>query len=415
MSEEAMTAGQGVALGVRLERWMGMVRDAGFDGWLVADFRWNNPLLPRLLGLSSGILTRRCFLWLPASGRGGPRVLASQVDGHTLAHLDCPVTLYGGFDEMEARLREMLHRGGRVAMEYVERGLLPTVSRVDAGLVELVRGTGVTVVSSGALVANLEVWDERQKALHEKAARGVDEARRLALARCEEMLRRGERVTEGALAALINSYFAENGLVAGDGPDVAVDAHAADPHYGTGGGEGAVIMPGSVLLIDLWAKVRDVEDAPYADSTWMAYTGPTPPDDYMSAFTAVRAARDAAIELIESAARAGRSVAGREIDRAARDSVARAGLAEHLVHRTGHSLGTDHVHGMGTNLDDVEFPDDRPLLTGSGFTVEPGLYWPGRFGVRLEVSAMLLPEGPRVTTERQEEISVMQVSGQGKT
>jgi len=56
---------------------------------------------------------------------------------------------------------------------------------------------------------------------------------------------------------------------------------------------------------------------------------------------------------------------------------------------------------MGANIDDVEFPDDRPLLPYSGFTVEPGLYWPGRFGVRLEVSAILLPDRVRVTTESQ--------------
>src|SRR5579884_3865677 len=139
--------------GSGLERWMQMVGEAGLDGWLVADFRWNNPLFARLLGLRSGILTRRCFLWLPALGRGEPRVLASRVDGHAVAGLDCPVSLYSGFEEMSALLGKLLPAGGRVAMEYVERGLLPTVSRVDAGLIEMVRDSGVTVVSSGALIA----------------------------------------------------------------------------------------------------------------------------------------------------------------------------------------------------------------------------------------------------------------------
>lgn len=404
----AMTMVDGdLALGARLGRWMTVVGEAGYDGWLIADFRWNNPLFARLLGLHSGILTRRCFLWLPAAGQGEPRVLASRVDGHAVSALDCPVTLYSGFEQMVAELQGLLPQGGRVAMEYVERGVLPTISRVDGGLIELVRASGVSVVSSGSLISRLEVWTERQRALHERAARGVDEARQFALRRCEESLRRGERVTEGTLAGLIRDYFTGEGLTVGDGPDVAVDAHAADPHYSVDDGVGAAITRDSVLLIDLWARVRDAEDAPYADSTWMAYTGSTPPAQLQHAFIAVRDARDAAVAALATAMQAGTPIAGREVDRVARASIVATGLGEYLFHRTGHSLGTDHVHGMGTNLDDVEFPDDRPLLLGSGFTVEPGLYWPGQFGVRLEVSAILLHSGPLLTTEAQRDLTLI--------
>lgn len=391
----------------RLARWADLVGEAGHDGWLIADFRWNNPLFARFLDLHEGILTRRAFLWLPAPGRGEPHVLASRIDGHSVAHLDCPLTLYAGYDEMSAALQRLLPAGGRVAMEYVAQGLLPTVSRVDAGLVELIRSFGVTVVSSGALIAMLDRWDERQRRLHERAARGVDAARRAALARCAELLGRGDPVTEGALVSLIRAHFAEAGLSVGDGgPDVAVDAHAADPHYGTGDGPGAAVTRDAVLLIDLWAQVRDEANAPFADSTWMAYTGPTPPAELTSVFTAVRDARDAALQAIAAASRAGTPIAGRAVDVVARAAIP-ADLAGYLVHRTGHSLGSDHVHGMGTNLDSVEFPDDRPLLDGSGFTVEPGLYLPGRFGVRMEVSVILGPDGPLVTTESQTDLTLV--------
>lgn len=391
-----------------LQRWTNLVGDAGLDGWLIADFRWSSPVFARLLGLSGGILTRRCFLWLPPPERGEPRVLASRVDGQAFDGLDCTVDLYGGFEEMCGHLRRMLPRGGRVAMEYAERGALPTVSRVDGGLIDLVREMDVTVVSSGALISNLEVWNERQRSLHDQAARAVDDVRRLALRRCEDALREGEQITEGALAAFITQAFEERGVTTGHTPDVAVNAHAADPHYSTAGGEGAAIGRDAVLLIDLFAKVRDVADAPYADSTWMAYTGSTPPADLVRVFEAVRTARDAVIDALATATLAGRTLLGKEVDREARASIARDGLEGHLRHRTGHSLGTDHVHGMGTNLDDVEFPDDRPLLRWSGFTVEPGLYLPDRFGVRLEVSVILSPDGPRLTTERQEELTVLQ-------
>lgn len=390
-----------------LQRWTTLVEDAGLDGWLVADFRWSSPVFARLLGLQGGILTRRCFLWLPAPGRGEPSVLASKVDGQAFEGLDCTVTLYGCFEEMCARLREVLPAGGRVAMEYAQRGALPTVSRVDGGLIDLIREMDVTVVSSGALISRLEIWDERQRSLHERAAHAVDHVRRLALQRCREALNEGDRITEGALATFITHAFEEQGVTSGDSPDVAVNSHAADPHYSTAGGEGAAIERDAVLLIDLYAKVRDSVDAPYADSTWMAYTGPTPPPELLRIFEATRAARDAALAALTDATRAGRTPSGREIDRVTRASVARGGLEGHLLHRTGHNLGTDHVHGMGTNLDDVEFPDDRPLLPWSGFTVEPGLYLPGRFGVRLEVSVILHPDGPHLTTERQEELTVL--------
>lgn len=392
---------------LRLDRAARLVGEAGFDGWLIADFRWNNPLFAHVLDLHSGILTRRCFLWVPAPERGEPTVMASRVDGHAVAGLDCPVVLYGGYDEMVASLREMLSGSWRIAMEYSVHGRLPAISRADAGMVDLVRSLGVEVVSSGPLISALEVWDDRQQALHERAARGVDDARRLALQRCGELLQRGERVTEGSLTEIIRSSFADHGLDAHNGPDVAVGAHAADPHYSFDG-EGAEITRDSVLLIDLWAKVRDAEGAPYADSTWMAFTGKAPPADVQAAFEAVRDGRDVAIAAIDAAAQAGIEITGQEVDRVTRDYFIAAGLGDHLIHRTGHSLGTDHVHGMGTNLDDIEFPDDRLLVCDSGFTIEPGLYFPRRFGMRLEVSAILLPTGVRVTTERQMALTIVQ-------
>jgi Xaa-Pro aminopeptidase len=240
----------------------------------------------------------------------------------------------------------------------------------------------------------------------------VDEARRVAIECCASALQNGESVSEGSLAAVITAVFADHGLTTGSDPDVAVGANAADPHYSLVPGDtGATVEQDSILLIDLFAQVRDEPDAPYADSTWMAYTGPTPPADVQTAFDAVRQAREAAVQFIDSAIREGRAVRGRDADRVARETIAAAELEGALIHRTGHSLGVDHVHGMGTNLDDIEFPDDRHLLLGSGFTVEPGLYFPGRFGIRSEVSAILRPDGVHCTTESQKTLTLLDVSG----
>jgi Xaa-Pro aminopeptidase len=388
-----------------LDRWMQLIADQGLDGWLIADFRRNNPIFLRLLDLPDGVISRRAFLWLPAHGE--PRVLASATDGHSFSTLPYPVTLYGGFEGMCVELQKLVPGSGRIAMEYVERGALPTVSRVDAGLVELIRSFGVEVVSSALLIAGLEIWDNEQRTLHERAARVVDEARRQALERCADALRRDEVLTEGELSRFIVRVFAEHGLETGHLPDVAINAHAADPHYSPGDGEEARITRDAVLLIDLFARVSDAANAPYADSTWMSYTGSAPPDELVRVFDAVRAARDAAIEGIRAAVRGKRTITGREVDTLARDSVAALGLDRYLIHRTGHSLGIDHVHGLGTNLDGIEFPDDRPLLAGSGFTIEPGLYFPGRFGVRLEVSAVLTADDLVITTETQRELTLL--------
>ena len=127
----------------RLHKAMQLVADANLDGWLIADFRWSNPFFGYLLGLQSGILTRRSFLWLPRQGAGEPQVLISRTDAHTVSRLGVSISLYGGFEEMCAWLRDALPRDGRVAMEYVPHGALPTVSVVDAGLMELVLSFGV--------------------------------------------------------------------------------------------------------------------------------------------------------------------------------------------------------------------------------------------------------------------------------
>jgi Xaa-Pro aminopeptidase len=393
-----------------LVAWQQRIAEAGLDGWLIADFRWNNPLFARLLDLHSGILTRRSFLWLPQAGAGEPRVVVSATDAHALSGLPYPVTAYRSYDAMTAALREMIPRESRVAMEYTPFGTLPTVSRVDAGLVELIRSFGVEVVSSGSLVAALEVWSDRQIELHRRAAHGVDEARRVALQRCDEALRAGERVTEGSVGRVILRVFEDLGLAANSDPDVGVGSHAADPHYSLAPGDsGADVVRGEVLLIDLWCRVPGEPDAPFADSTWMAFVGANPPADVQAAFDAVAAARRTAVQAVDASLRAGQSIAGSAADRAAREVLIAAGYEDQIVHRTGHSLGIDHVHGVGTNLDSVEFPDDRPLLTNSGFTVEPGLYFPGRFGIRSEVSAILRADHVEITTESQDTLTLLHV------
>ncbi len=156
-----------------------------------------------------------------------------------------------------------------------------------------------------------------------------------------------------------------------------------------------------MVLLDLWGKLATPKSV-YADITWMGFTGRQPPDDMTRAFAAVCDARDAAFAVVRDGAEAGREVRGFEPDRAARQVLEQAGYGAAILHRTGHSLG-EQVHGNGAHLDDYETHDERRLLPGSGFTIEPGLYFE-HFGVRTEVNVVWGSQGPEVTGPRQQAI-----------
>ncbi|HVL95595.1 MAG TPA: M24 family metallopeptidase [Solirubrobacteraceae bacterium] len=360
------------------------LRDAGLAAWLLYDFRGSNPVFWHALGSEPRATTRRLFCVVPADGE--PVLIASPLDRNVVAGLGLPLRLCGSWPAVVDALREHLPPRGRVAMEYSPGGALPIASWVDAGTVELVRSFGVEVVSSGDLFQIVAgVWDAQALASHREAVGHVLEVRDLALERA-----RGS--TERAVSAFVAEQFARRGLEAEDQAVVAVGPHAGDPHHEP---EDAPVGDDEVLLLDLWAR-RPGERNVYADVTWMAWTGPGPlPERVQEVFAAVAAGRDAALALL----RRGGTLRGFEVDRACRAEIAARGLGDAFIHRTGHSLGPGpRVHGLGANLDDLETHDDRTLVPGTGFTVEPGVYLP-EFGVRLEVDVFWDPRvGPEVTT-----------------
>jgi Xaa-Pro dipeptidase len=372
------------------------------DGWLVASFRGSNPIFGDLTGLTHPF-TRRTILWLPQ--QGGAVLLGSSVDGHSLvssANWIERTVQYAGMADLQAHLTPLLQHTKRVAMEYTVDGANPPISRVDGGFVDWVRAQGPAVASSGDLISLLVRWDAGQVAEHQAAAAIVDSVRAAAFREAFARAESAQPVTEYELTATILAQLAAAGLTDG-GADVAINAHAADPHYVPSAQRPVPIRSGDIILIDLWAR-RPGDRAPYADSTWMGFVGTNPPAEFMHAFAAVRAARDAGISLLQEAWRDGQRVRGRDVDRYVRNLLIERGYNAEFSHRTGHSLGWHHIHGDGTNLDDFEFPDDRVLVPVTGVTIEPGLYFPGRFGLRLEVSLVLAEDGPQVTTGRQNEL-----------
>lgn len=379
------------------------LRDAAIDGWLFYDFRMSDPLAYRILGIPADLVTtRRWFVLVPAEGE--PRALVSAVEAHRLDSLGLAHNVYKSLAEMRDALRTMLVGRRRIAMQYSPECAIPYVARVDAGTIELVRSMGVEIVSSADLVQRFEaVLTAEQLQSHHRAAAKlravVDETFEEIARRVKHRLPASEPWIQDYVMWRIN----EHGLVTAEPPIVAVNAHSANPHYSMSREANTPIARGDFVLLDLWAKEPGA-DAIYADFTWTGYVDERAPDEHARIFAIVAAARDAAVELVERRVARGESVSGRDADRAAREVIERAGYGAQFVHRTGHSIGRE-VHGAGANLDSLETSDHRMLIDDTCFSVEPGIYLEGRFGVRSEIDMTIEAGGALVSGEpRQTEI-----------
>jgi Xaa-Pro aminopeptidase len=378
------------------------LRDSGLPAWLLYDFHGANPIAARVAGLATGghLTTRRWYYLIPANGE--PRGLVHDIERHSLDHLPGEKLVYAGRDQLETALSTLLAGTRRVAMEYSPHAAIPYVSRVDAGTVEAIRARGVEVVSSGDVVQQFEaVWSAGQLAAHHAAADALYRIKDRAFDAAGRSVREGRTLSEFDLQQQMMGWFDEEGLDTDSPPVVAVGPHASSPHYLPSRDSAAPITAEALLLLDLWGKRREPSSV-YADITWVGYTGAQVPDRMRQVFAAVAGARDAAVTLVQERARAGADVRGWEADRAARQVLMDAGFGAFVCHRTGHNLG-ENVHGNGAHLDDYETHDERRLLPGTGFTIEPGVYV-GDFGVRSEINMYRDRNDAVVTGPRQEAI-----------
>jgi len=362
---------------------------AGVDGWLLFDFHGLNPVAGRVLGLT-GMNTRRLFVLLPRGGE--PIAVAHKIELQGLEGFPGRVIPYARWSELHAAL-ETLVSGRRLAMEISPEDAVPYLDRVPYGVVDLLRRLGATVVPSGALVSRFAArWSAAEADDHRAAAEILASVAREILAKAVDETDAG--LSESALQARVVAAVEGRGLVFDDLPIVAFGANSAKPHYEPHPGRDAILRAGDVMLLDLWAGRS--RSTVFADQTWIGYAGSRPPARVALVWRTVSEARDAAIELIQRAAAERRPVAGYEADRAARGVIEAAGFGDAFVHRTGHSIDRD-LHGSGPHLDDYETHDDRLLVPGVGFSVEPGIYLAGEFGMRSEVNVFWAEPGPEVT------------------
>jgi Xaa-Pro dipeptidase len=379
------------------------LRQHGLDGWLWYDFQGANPIAQRLAGLGRGgghMASRRWFYFIPQSGE--PRALVHAIERHNLDALPGTKTSYAGRAQLEAGLKTLLSGSRRVAMEYSPQCAIPYVSRVDAGTIELVRAQGVDVVSSGDLIQEFDGhWNDAAIASHRAAAERLYRIKDRAFEAAAARTRDGVPTTEYDLQEMMRQWFADEGLISDSAPNVSAQENAGNPHYLPTQQVSRPLRANELLLVDLWGKLPE-PGAVFADITWVGYTGRDVPDEMAQAFAAIRDGRDAAVSTVEDAARSGREIRGFEVDRVARSVIEAAGFGAYILHRTGHSLG-ETVHGNGAHLDDYETHDERRLLPGSGFTIEPGVYFE-HFGVRTEINVVWGADGPEVTGPRQQAI-----------
>ena len=370
----------------------------GLDGWLLYEFHGTNPIAAGMLSTRS-LGSRRIFCFVPREGI--PRAITHAIEQGPWSAWppEWGKTIYSSWRTLEEQLAALV-KGKRVAMEYSPGDAVPYVDRVPAGVLEMVRAAGADVVSSGELVSRFyAAWTADELASHRRAAEHVARIAKEAFGRAGRAAREGTPLLEHDLARWILTQFEAQGLEADHGPTVAVGPNGADPHYASSDERPFRITAGQTLMIDLWAREKASGDRPagiHADQTWMASLG-EPSPRATEVWLAIRDARDAALDLLRDRLGAGAAVRGAEVDDAARAVVTERGFGRWFTHRTGHSIDARALHGSGPHIDNLETREERALLPGVGFSIEPGIYIPGEIGMRTEVNAFVSAEGLLVT------------------
>jgi Xaa-Pro dipeptidase len=373
------------------------LRENKIDGWLFYDHHHRDPLAYSILGLDPHAhVTRRWYYFIPAAGE--PRKLAHRIESFKLDTLPGTKSVYSSWQELESQLQTLLTGTTKIAMQYSPRNAIMYVSMVDAGTIELLRSFGKEPVTSADLVSHFEaVLTDAQLATHYVAQKAVDEILDAAWKQI------GVRANNGGTNEFTIVQFLQEGLhranlVWEHGPNVSAGPNAADSHYEPTAAKSSHIGKGDFVLIDIWGKLANDPTAVWYDITWTGVVGREPTEREQLIFTTVRNARNASIKAVQDAFAANQPIAGWQADDASRNVIRKAGFGDWFTHRTGHNIGPE-LHGNGAHLDNLETHDERLILPNTCFSVEPGLYFPGEFGIRSEVD-MIARKGKAEVTGR---------------
>jgi Xaa-Pro dipeptidase len=376
-----------------IEKAQKYIQDEKLDGWLIYDFHKSNELAHRFLKIPAEVMaTRRFLYWIPV--QGSPVKIVHAIESHMLDHLPGEKRVYSSWQSLEKEIERVVEGCSRVAMEYSPKNAIPYVSKVDAGTVDLIRSFGVEVCSSANfLLYFTSCLDDQQMDSQTRAAAALSEIVDGAWGLIAGRLTSG--ITERDVQKWIQEQYVERGLVTDSGPIVAVNANSADPHFMTPDSGSSSIKEGDFILIDLWAKEKG-DRTVYGDITRVAVAG-EPTAKHLEVFNIVRSAQKAGIDLVKSRFSGKKLIQGWEVDEVVRTTIKDAGYGDYFIHRTGHNIEVE-LHGSGTHMDNLEMHDVRPIVPMTCFSVEPGIYLPGEFGVRLESDVQIHRDGRVVVT-----------------
>ena len=359
------------------------LREEKFDGWLFYDFRNQDPIAYRILGLDfNAHHTRRWYYFIPVSGT--PHKIVSAVEPGALDSLPGEKHVYLSLKQKTSILSEILSPHPNITMNYSPMNDVPYVSMVDGGTLEFIRSFGCTIHSAQNLIQTFEglVLEEAFET-HRVVSPLMHSIMDKAFQEIGRRIHEGVTCREIDISQYIQNLYAENGLITIGCPEVAINVNAADPHYSPST-DGPSMKLGDLVLIDSWAKL-DQPGSIYYDHTWMAYIGEQIPDRIQAIWTVVKAGRDAAIAFERQKLTQGEPCYGWEVDNVCRDVIEKAGFGEYFVHRTGHSIGQE-VHGNAVHIDGLETKDTRRIVPYVLHSIEPGIYMSHeKIGIRSEV------------------------------
>lgn len=387
------------------------LKERNLGGWLFCDFHNRDHLAYRILDLDfHKMSSRRWYYYIPVEGE--PTRLVSTVEPTRLDTLPGRKVVYLPWEQLHESLEEILGAPKKVAMQYSPLNHIPYVSIVDGGTIDLVRSFGHEIVSSADLVQTFEgIIDEKGYQSHLRACEIIQGVKDEAFAEIGKALAERRALTEFELSQFILRRFDEQGITCGeDRPIVGINDHPADPHFEPKPEGSYAFKEGDKVLIDLWGKLKEGGSV-YYDITWCGYVGDDPPPRYREIFQVVVDARNAAVALVRDRFSTGEPCYGWEVDDACRDVVRRAGYGDYFIHRTGHSIGEE-CHGNAVHIDNLETKDERLLVPGICFSVEPGIYFEGEMAVRTEIDCFITLGGEVVVAgDEQEDLILIPVGG----
>ena len=366
------------------------ISNFNYEGWLLYNFRETNIFASKVVEIPDSFSkTRRYFYFIPKNGE--PKKLVHSIEQWNLDHLPGEKIVFSSWSSLVDGLKELLKNVKSIAMEYSPMNAIPYVSKVDAGTIELIKSLGIKIESSADLVQLIEArWDNEQSSDQFETAKMLRETVDIAFNFIGDEIKKGNRVTEYDVQQRMMENFKKFDYITYAEPHCCVNGNGANPHYEPTKEKHSEIKKGDYVLIDLWAK-KNKPKSVYADITWVAFVGDEIPKKYQEVFDIVKGARDSAVKFIIDKFEKGNSARGCDVDDAARNYINSFGYGKYFVHRTGHSIGEE-IHGNGANMDNYETNDQREIIPRTCFSIEPGIYLPDEFGIRLEIDVFITKE-----------------------